>query len=254
MMKKLSLMLSLLAVALLLLGGMMSCGSDEPEANGIDYYLEIEEEFLVNGAVNNTDRYKEHNPIAMMKEAIKKAYPEVVAEGNDDAVIEACDEVFERFYEMYDGNGDHLTCLVHLKKVNKEGGIVRHSEYLKTYNIDVNPIEPIDIDYYLEVEEEFLVNGEVNNTDRYKEHNPITMMKEAIKKAYPEINAVGDDDAVIEACDEVFKRFYDMYTGNGDHLTCLVNLIRVKKEGGIVRHSEPLKTYNIDVNPIETGN
>ena len=140
-MKKLSNLWLIFAFSCLLLGGLSSCGSDEPEGKCIDYYIEVEEEFLVNGAVNRTDRYKEHNPITMMKEAIDKVYPEPNTEGNDRAAIVACDEVYDWFYTAYSGNEDHLTCLVHLVKAYKEGGLVRQSERLKTYNIDVNPIE-----------------------------------------------------------------------------------------------------------------
>lgn len=141
-MKNLSRVWLFFAISCLLLAGLTSCGNDEPDATTIDYYMEIEEDFLVNASSNYADRYKNHNPKEMMKEAIRMAYPTPDMVGNDEAVIQACDEVYARFYEMYSGNGDHLTCLMHLVKVNKEGALVRQSEYLKTYNIDVNPIEP----------------------------------------------------------------------------------------------------------------
>ena len=118
-----------------------SCGSDEPETNGIVYYIEIEEEFLVDGSVNHTDRYKNHNPITMLREAIQNVYPEPNSVGSDEAVIMACDEVYARFYEMYTGKENHLTCVVNLIKGRMESGIIRQSELLKTYNFDVNPIE-----------------------------------------------------------------------------------------------------------------
>lgn len=140
-MKKLSRLWLISAFSCLLLGGLSSCGSDEPEGNSIDYYMEVEEEFLVNGSANYTDRYKEHNPKVMMMEAIRRVYPNPDLTGNDVAAIAACDEVYVRFYEMYTGNGDHLTCLMNLVKAYKEGGIVKRTELLKTYNIDVNPIE-----------------------------------------------------------------------------------------------------------------
>lgn len=134
-------MWKIFVLSCLLLGGLSSCGSDEPEGECIDYYIEVEEEFLVNGAVNYTDRYKEHNPITMMKEAIHKVYPNPDINGNDTAVLLACEGVYEWFYTAYNGNGDHLTCLVHLVKAHKEGGLVRQSERIKTYNIDVNPLD-----------------------------------------------------------------------------------------------------------------
>ena len=138
-MKKVSCLWQFFVVACLLLGGLTSCGSDEPDAKTIDYYLEIEEEFLVDGSADHTDRY--YSPITLMRESIRRVYPTPDAVGNDEAVVQACDETYDRFYEMYTNKGEHLTCLVHLIKVNKEGDIVRQSEYLKTYTIDVNPIE-----------------------------------------------------------------------------------------------------------------
>ena len=138
-MKKVSRVWQFFVISCLLLGGLSSCGSDEPDAKTIDYYLEIEEEFLVDGSTDHTDRY--YSPITLMRESIRRVYPTPDQVGNDEAVVQACDETYDRFYEMYTNKGEHLTCLVHLIKVNKEGEIVRQSEYLKTYNIDVNPIE-----------------------------------------------------------------------------------------------------------------
>jgi len=143
MMKRLSHVWQLLVLLCLATGALSSCGSDEPDAMTIDYYVEVEEAFLVNSSPSHTDRYD--NPVTLMRESIHKAYPNPDKVGNDEAVIAACDETYDRFYEMYTsktaGGGDHLTCLMHLVKVNKEGPIVRQSEYLKTYSIDVNPIE-----------------------------------------------------------------------------------------------------------------
>ena len=138
-MKKLSRMWLLLALSCLLLGGLSSCG-DEPDAKTIDYYMEVEEAFLVDGATSHTDRY--YNPKTLMNESIRRVYPTPDDVGNDEAVIQACDETCARFYGMYESKGEHLTCLLHLIKVHKVGDIVRQSEELKAYNIDVNPIEP----------------------------------------------------------------------------------------------------------------
>lgn len=142
-MKKLSRVWHVLVMSCLLMAILPSCGSDEPDSMTVDYYLEIEEVFLVNGATSRVDRYKESNPITMMREAIRTAYPKLNTVGDDQAVIEACDKVYDSFNEMYSGKtDDHLTALVHLIRVNKEGEIVRKSEYLKTYNINVNPPAP----------------------------------------------------------------------------------------------------------------
>ncbi len=105
----------------------------------IDYYVEVEEEFLVDGAVDHTDRY--YNPKTLMTEALRTAYPTPDATGNDIAVIQACDELYQRYCSMYDGKAEHLTCLLHLIKVVKKGDIVQQSEMLRTYMFDINPIE-----------------------------------------------------------------------------------------------------------------
>jgi len=132
----------LLVLTCVMLGGLVSCGSDEPDVDNINYYIEVEEEFLVNGTTQYTDRYKEHNPIAMMKEAVRTAYPTPDDVGKDEAVAQACDQVRDWFYDAYSGNGDHLTCLVHLVKIHKQGDYIKSSERLRSYNIDVNPITP----------------------------------------------------------------------------------------------------------------
>ena len=117
-----------------------SCGDDdEPSTMVIDYYIDVEEEFLVNGSTQLIDRF--HSPIDLLKEAIRTTYPTPNASGDDNAVIAACDETYWRFYSMYGSRSEHMTCLCHLVKVNKKGSIVKQSERLKTYTFDVNPTE-----------------------------------------------------------------------------------------------------------------
>lgn len=127
--------------ALMLLGALVtftSCGDDdEPSEMVVDYYIDVEEEFLVNGSTELIDRF--HNPIDLMREAIRTTYPKPNTVGDDQAVIAACDEVYSRFYSMYSNRNDHMTSLFNLKKVYKRGDIVKQSELLKTYTIDVNP-------------------------------------------------------------------------------------------------------------------
>ena len=132
------LFLSLAVIAMAAL--FTSCGKDdEPSGPTIKYYLEVEEEFLVDGSVDHTDRY--YSPITLMKEAIRNAYPNPNANGDDNAVIRACDELYQRYLTMYDNKAEHLTCLVHLIRATMDGDIVKQSIPLKTYNFDINPPE-----------------------------------------------------------------------------------------------------------------
>ena len=116
-----------------------ACGDDEPDQTTIDYYMDVEEEFLVNGSTDHTDRY--YNPKALMMEAVRTAYPTPDAAGNDEAVIAACDQMYQRYLQMYTGKAEHLTCLMHLVRAVKTGDIVRKSEPIKTYSFDINPYE-----------------------------------------------------------------------------------------------------------------
>lgn len=116
-----------------------SCGDDEPKSTVIDYYLNIEEEFLVNGSKEHTARY--YNPKDRMRAAIRQAYPTPDGKGNDEAVIAACDREYEEYVNMYSGMSDHLTCLFHLVRATKKGDIVKQNETLKTYTYDINPTE-----------------------------------------------------------------------------------------------------------------
>lgn len=119
-----------------------SCGSDEPNTLLVDYYLNIEEEFLVNSSTSHTDRY--YDPIARMRNAVSSAYPTPDTQGNDDAVIAACDKEFEEYQSFYTGGKEHLTCLFHLVRVTKRNGIVKSNETLKTYHYDINPVDPVE--------------------------------------------------------------------------------------------------------------
>lgn len=117
-----------------------SCGDDdEPKGTVIDYYINIEEEFLVNESNNNPGRF--HNPVQRMREAIRKVYPTPNTEGADLAVIAACDQERDDYYQMYTGMPEHLTCLFHLMRVVKDGTRVRQSEKLRTYVYDINSKE-----------------------------------------------------------------------------------------------------------------
>lgn len=122
-----------------------SCGDDdEPKGQVINYYIEVEEQFLVDGSVDHTDRF--YNPITLMKEAIQKAYPTPTATGSDEVVINACNELYLRYIGMYDGYDAHLTCLIHLVKATTSGDIVKQSEYLRTYQFDINPLPETPVD------------------------------------------------------------------------------------------------------------
>lgn len=130
------LLLSLAFIAINM--GLVSCGDDEPEAV-IDYYVNVEEKFLVNSSADLTDRY--FSPDARMREAIHKAYPTPDEKGNDAAVIQACDKEYAEYVAMYTGVNGHFTCLLHVMRAKKVGTIVKQSEKIRTYSYDINPVD-----------------------------------------------------------------------------------------------------------------
>ena len=127
-------------VALLVIAAftLTSCGDDdEPKGTVIDYYINVEEEFLVNGVNNASGRFL--NPVTRMREAIRKVYPTPDANGADMEVLAACEKEQMDYIEMYTGLPEHLTCLFHLVRVVKKGTRITLSENLKTYVYDINP-------------------------------------------------------------------------------------------------------------------
>lgn len=119
---------------------MTSCGSDdEPSGTVIDYYLNVEEEFLIDGSTEVINRF--YNPITRMREAIRRVYPKANAQGADEAVLAACEKEYTDYCEMYTGSGgnEHFTCLFHLIRVVKKGDQIKQSETLRTFVYDINP-------------------------------------------------------------------------------------------------------------------
>lgn len=116
--------------------GMTSCGNDdEPGATTIDYYIRVDEAFLVNGSDRQTSFM---NPVTRMKDAIRKVYPTPNAQGDDEAVIAACDQEYQDYVEIYTGYHDHITCLVRLIRATKEGYVIKQNQQLRTYVYDIN--------------------------------------------------------------------------------------------------------------------
>lgn len=133
-------------VALLVIAAftLTSCGDDdEPQGTVIDYYINVEEEFLIDGVNNASGRFL--NPVTRMREAIRRVYPTPDTKGADMEVLAACEKEQMDYIEMYTGMPEHLTCLFHLVRVVKKGTRVTLSENLKTYVYDINP-KATDVD------------------------------------------------------------------------------------------------------------
>ncbi len=136
----------LMLLSILFIGAAISftsCGDDdEPSSEVIDYYVNVEEEFLVDGSSDHTNRY--NDPVKRMQQAIRNAYPTPNAKGDDNAVIAACDKEHGEYINMYIGGSEHMTCLIHIEKVVKKGQVVKQSETLMTYVYDINSTEVVE--------------------------------------------------------------------------------------------------------------
>jgi hypothetical protein len=115
---------------------MTSCGDDEPDATVVDYYVNVEEQFLITGSTDKTDRYE--NPVTRMRNAIHKAYPSPDNKGNDEAVLAACEQEYQTYKQLYLGYADHFTCLFHIVRAVKQGNEVKENVTLLTYVYDIN--------------------------------------------------------------------------------------------------------------------
>ena len=71
------------------------------------------------------------------------------------------------------------------------------------------------------------------------------LMKDAILDAYPVQNIVGDDAAVMRACDEAYRHYRIFYPAGKQDTQCVLKIYRVRIEDDIMRQSMPLKTYNL---------
>lgn len=70
-----------------------------------------------------------------------------------------------------------------------------------------------------------------------------SLMKDAILDAYPVQDMVGNDAAVMKACDESYNNYRIFYPASEQRSECVLKIYRTRMENDIVRQSTPLKTY-----------
>ena len=124
---------------------MTSCGDDEPSEIVIDYYLKVEEAFLVDGSSSGVERF--YNPKDRMMAAIRSVYPTPNSQGADADVFAACEKEYHDYIVMYAGMGnkEHLTCIFDLVRIVKSGSRILESFTLRKYVYDINS-KPTPID------------------------------------------------------------------------------------------------------------
>ncbi len=121
-------------VAVFSLLSLGSCANDEPDIY-IDYYLTIQSKeriFRRGGLPPDPKEDVIGKLITDMRTKIKDVYPVPNMEGNDGAVLVLCDEIYRQYLET--GFRDHTECVAILYRARMQGGIIRQSTKIKTYN------------------------------------------------------------------------------------------------------------------------
>ncbi len=113
------------------------------------------------------------------------------------------------------------------------------------------------IGYYITIQSKYPIRalGGMPPMPKEKMIGDITSgMQAAIRKVYPVHDQQGDDYAVIRACDDLYRSYYEAYRdtsavisntlmGGSRASECNVVLYRARMSGIIVRASYPIKTY-----------
>ncbi len=138
----------LLPLVLLVIGiafTMTSCGDDEPSGTVIDYYLKVEEGFLVDGSAEKAKSFV--SPVDRMREVIRSVYPTPNAQGADEAVLAACEQEYAQYCSTYAGlsGNAQITCIFDLMRVVKKGSQIQQSETLRKFVYAINST-PTDIE------------------------------------------------------------------------------------------------------------
>ena len=112
----------------------ISCvGEDEPEIS-IGYYLSVRPLLPIyqrGGLPPDAKSYLIGNMTLQMKAKIDEVYPVHDLQGNDAAVLKACDDV----YDMYQQSGmeSNAMCIATLYRARMSGIVIKKSTPLKTY-------------------------------------------------------------------------------------------------------------------------
>lgn len=139
-------MKQLAGILLLLLGVVTtaSCGHDEPDWL-IGYYMHINSQVPISTEEDGQGTTSD-NPAAdvlsitirNMKDAMRRAYPVNTRQGNDAAVLTACDSVYRSYNLSYGDQKRNTVCVVKIFRAHMdEEGIARESRLLTTYHLGV---------------------------------------------------------------------------------------------------------------------
>lgn len=142
--KRLLLGLSLLFFPLM---SLTSCGNDEPDLM-VGYYLSINSQVGYMATTENEEQgtmsdsnYGNvlYTTITKMRQALHNAYPIASKDGNDVAVLSACDNIYREYKSMYGALEKNTICVAKIYRARMDGEIVVSSKTLTVYHFGALP-------------------------------------------------------------------------------------------------------------------
>ena len=143
--RRLLLTLALLVIPLLML---TSCGDDDDDML-VSYYMSIDssvgysassEDEQQGTMSENSSGNVLYTTITRMKRALRNAYPIADYQGNDPAVLTACDNIYREYKNMYGAHEKNTVCVVKILRTHIDNdGIVRDSRTLTVYHFGALP-------------------------------------------------------------------------------------------------------------------
>lgn len=112
-----------------------SCSNDVDDEMYIDYYLSVQSRIPIydRGGLPITAKQAHiGNIIRVMREGIKDVYPVKNMQGNDNQVIQVCDQAYHQFTI---GHDDAVICTLQLYKVLRSGTLIKERRCLKSYTM-----------------------------------------------------------------------------------------------------------------------
>lgn len=114
------------------------------------------------------------------------------------------------------------------------------------------------VGYYLDIQSEIGYKASEDDEEQgtmsdHEESNvlykTITSMRQALRRAYPVNDYVGNDAGVISALDSIYRDYKHMYGHLEKKTVCVMKLYRTKMDGTIVKGSRSLKVYHFGILP-----
>mgnify|MGYP006916043003 CR=1 FL=1 len=102
------------------------------------------------------------------------------------------------------------------------------------------------IDYYLGIQTKYYIYRIPGAIPPAPQEDMIgfltSKMKIRIREVYPKRGLVGNDNAVLAACDEIYREYREI--GYKTETKCVAVLYRADMSGTIVKRSTPIKRYS----------